>query len=190
MARKIDSLVGPGIPGLVFVTGPGDDGGAPNRAGGVVPAGGSASLGIRKTQSAPLILDLFYPAGAGNLSVTLRTPSGAYGPFPAPATENDTDFHNDGARFLLYHLGANVNFYRATDGKRELYVRFDEGAGNYAVELSGAGLPADRRFDATLNPSEFFQTPAPNAFTSSRSPLPAPGTCPGRSTSPTPFPAR
>jgi minor extracellular serine protease Vpr len=173
LARKIDSTVGPGIPGLVFVTGPGDDGGAPNRAGGVVTKGGTATISINKTQAGPLIFDLWYPAGGSrdNLDVTIQTPSGSFGPFAAPAAENSSDFQTGGGKFAYYHLGSAVHFYNAANAKREIYIRFDEGAGNYAVTLSGARLvSADRRFDATLNPSEFFQTPSPNAFTSFNAP--------------------
>src|SRR5262249_22609143 len=36
LCRKIDNTVGPGKPGLIFVTGPGDDGGRANRAGEIV----------------------------------------------------------------------------------------------------------------------------------------------------------
>ena len=67
---------GPGCPGLVFVTGPGDDGGAANRAGGYVAKGGTATIAIQKTQTAPLLFDLWYPAGTGTdnyLIVTLHT---------------------------------------------------------------------------------------------------------------------
>ena len=48
LARKIDATVGSGIPGLVFVTGPGDDGGIANRAGGNVAASATESIRIQK----------------------------------------------------------------------------------------------------------------------------------------------
>jgi hypothetical protein len=170
ISRKIDATVGPGIPGLVFVCGTGDDGGAPNRAGGVVPKGGSITLQINKTQTGPVAFDLWYPEGdpnqptKDNLDVTLHTLSGNYGPFPAPAGPNGVDDRSNAA-FDYYHRGSNQNFVSATNGKRNLYIYFKEGAGTYTVTLSGANLlTADRRFDVTLNPSEFFQTPSPNAF--------------------------
>ena len=168
LCAKIDSTVGPGIPGLVFVTGPGDDGGAANRAGGTVAKGGTATISIQKTQTAPLLFDLWYPAGTGtdNLIVTLHTPSGSFGPFATPVSESAFDHQTGGGKFDYYHLGANLDFYNANNNKREIYVLFNEGAGNYSVELSGANLSAGRRFDATLNRSEFPQLPSPNAFTS------------------------
>ncbi len=168
LCRKIDTTVGAGVHGLVFVTGPGDDGGAPNRAGGVVAKGGSATISIQKTQAAPLFFDLWYPAGSGsdNLSVTLHTPSGSFGPYATPSSENAFDHQTGSGKFDYYHQGANVDFYNASNNKREIFIVFKEGTGNYSVVLSGANLSGDRRFDATLNPSEFSQLPSPNAFTS------------------------
>ena len=168
LCAKIDSVVGPGIPGLVFVSGPGDDGGAANRAGGSVPKGGTATISIQKTQAGPLYFDLWYPAGNGmdNLIVTIHTPSGSFGPFATPATESSSDHQTGGGKFDYSHLGSSVDFYNATNNKREVYIVFKEGAGSYSVDLSGANLSGSRRFDATLNSSEFFQLPTPNAFTS------------------------
>jgi hypothetical protein len=40
LAKKIDATVGPGKPGLVFVTGSSDDGGIANHASATVSAGG------------------------------------------------------------------------------------------------------------------------------------------------------
>ncbi len=48
LCRKIDATVGPGHPGLVFVSGASDDGTAANRAGGFVGSGETVSLDIRK----------------------------------------------------------------------------------------------------------------------------------------------
>jgi minor extracellular serine protease Vpr len=170
IARKIDSIVGAGIPGLVFVTGTGDDGGVANRAGGLVPKGGSITLQINKTQSTPMALDLWYPEGdpnqpsKDNLDVSIHTPSGDYGPFPAPAGPNGFDDRPSPA-FDYYHRGSNANFENAINGKRNIYIYFKEGAGAYSVTLSGANLlTGDRRFDATINPSNIHQQPGPNVF--------------------------
>lgn len=60
LARKIDATVGPGIPGLVFVSPSGDFGGVANHAGGVVTAGGSVTLRVQKGTAPPLTFDLWY----------------------------------------------------------------------------------------------------------------------------------
>ena len=73
MARKIDSAVGPGIPGMVFVTGPGDEGGQPNRAGTAVAAGETRRLEIQKGATGNLRLELWYP-DSDRLNISMTTP--------------------------------------------------------------------------------------------------------------------
>ena len=77
-----------------------------------------------------------------------------------------SDYQAGGGKFDYYHLGANVDFFKAANNKREVFISFKEGAAAYSVVLSGANLSGNRRFDAVLNPSEFFQSPSPNVFTS------------------------
>jgi hypothetical protein len=87
LARKIDSVVGAGKPGLVFVTGPGDDGGAPNHAGGVVTQGATTSIQIQKGTAGTLRFDLWYP-GSDRFNVSIQTPSATFGPYAAPANNS------------------------------------------------------------------------------------------------------
>lgn len=88
LTRKIDDAVGPGKPGLIFVTGTGDDGGMANRAGGTVTAGEKVEIQIKKGSAGSLFLDLWYPDN-DRFDVTIQTPAGTYGPFMSPATNND-----------------------------------------------------------------------------------------------------
>jgi hypothetical protein len=57
LARKVDATVGPGKPGLVFVTGTSDDGGATNRASGTVAQDQTVTLDIQKESTGPLTFD-------------------------------------------------------------------------------------------------------------------------------------
>lgn len=50
-----------GIPGLVFVTGPGDDGGRDNRAGGTIKQGEDLELKFRKESKEPIYVQVWYP---------------------------------------------------------------------------------------------------------------------------------
>jgi subtilisin family serine protease len=52
LAMKIDATAG-NTPGIVIIPGAGDDGGQANRAGGTVPAGGSANIKITKGITGP-----------------------------------------------------------------------------------------------------------------------------------------
>jgi len=74
-------MVGPGKPGLIFVTGTGDDGGVPNHAAGMIPAGGKIELSLLKTSrdKENLGLDLWY-SDQDHIEIALQTPSGRYGP--------------------------------------------------------------------------------------------------------------
>jgi subtilisin family serine protease len=154
LCRKIDDTVGPGKPGLVFVTGPGDDGGMPNRAGGRIAPERTVSLQIRKGAPGVLDLDLWY-AGSDRLDVTVRTPSGTFGPYTAPASNND-QFFADEAEFDLFHQGSELDFFNASNGRRELFIRFSGPPGLYEIRLRGSVI-SNGRFNATINPSNIFQ---------------------------------
>ena len=159
-ARKINSVAGPGV---IVVNGPGDDGGMPNRATGMVTQGGTSSLQIRKGQSGVLRFDLWY-RGADRFNVTIVTPSGTFGPYAAPANNTSSSINQPGV-FTFYHNGASVPFYGAMNGKREIFCDISGPIGTYTFQLQGATIAADGRFDATLNPSTIFQPPAnSNAF--------------------------
>jgi hypothetical protein len=161
LCRKIDATVGAGKPGIVFVTGPGDEGGAANRAGGVVAEGETASIRIQKSAAGPLVFDLWY-ADDDRFDVTVGGPSGTGGPFVAPATESDSSV-TSGPGFACYHLGASVDFYGAENGKRELYVQLTGPAGEYTIDLFGRSV-ANGRFDATINPSGYTGAASGNRF--------------------------
>ncbi|HVF89375.1 MAG TPA: S8 family serine peptidase [Blastocatellia bacterium] len=154
ICRKIDSAVGPGKPGLVFVTGPGDDGGMPNRAGGVVQQGRGAAIQIQKGSDGPMRFDMWY-SGSDRFDVSVQTPSGLKGPYASPAT-NDARVNIDESEFNLAHLGSNSDFFNAANEKRELLIDFKGPAGLYTVTLNGATV-SNGRFDAIINPSTIFQ---------------------------------
>lgn len=88
LAQKIDTTVGPGIPGLVFVTGSSDDGGIANHAQATVAQVQTVTLDFEKLDANPLRLDLWYPQ-SDRYDVTIQTPAGTFGPFVSPATNND-----------------------------------------------------------------------------------------------------
>ncbi len=152
LARKIDATVGPGKPGLVFVTGPGDQGGQANRAGGNVTQGGTSAIQIQKNVAGTLLLDLWYP-GADRFDVSFVTPSGNFGPYTSPATNSAVDFQQTAA-FNYYHRGSSQVFYGSNSGKREIFVQLTGPVGTYTVNLVGATVSTGR-FDANINPSDF-----------------------------------
>ena len=163
LARKIDSVTGPTHPGIIFVTGPSDDGSSPNRAGGTIPAGGGITLNITKVAGTSPVMDLWYPVGAdAGLTVTVQTPDGTFGPYAPPANEDTWVNPVVAGQFYLYHSGMNTDFFNATSNKREIYLRLDGRAGTYSITLTQSPAATTKRFDATLNPSNLFSA---NAFT-------------------------
>jgi len=162
LSRKIDSTVGAGKRGLVFVTGPGDDGGMPNRAGGNLTQGGTAAIQVQKNGTGSLTLDLWYP-GDARFNVTIQTPSGTFGPYIAPAADNGAPFVQN-SQFNYYHRGPAVTFFGAQNGKREIFIQFlGATTGTFTVTLTAATVVSGGRFDATLNPSTIHVN---NRFTS------------------------
>lgn len=161
LARKIDATVGPGIPGLVFVTGPGDDGGMANRAGGNVGAGATETIRIQKGATGTLTFDLWYP-GADRFDVTIQTPTATYGPYTSPATNADFATTTN-SEFLYYQLGSSRVFTGAQNGKREVWIRITGPPGVYTVSLRGTTVTTGR-FDATLNPSQKYTSSDVNFF--------------------------
>jgi len=150
--REVDANFGAGIPGLVFITGTSDDGGAPNRATYIISQGETDTLKIQKSSNASVIVDLWYD-GNDRFDVSIKTPTMLYGPYVSPATNNDfTQISN--SEFLYYHNGSNVAFYNPTNGKREIYLRIDGAPGEYELILNGATI-SNGKYDATLNPSRF-----------------------------------
>ena len=155
--RKVDSIV---KPGLLFVNGPGDEGGMANRATGNVAANGNSAIQIQKSNPDPLRLYLYY-VGADRFDVTVTAPGGSFGPYLAPPN-NNLDIQNVGGQFDYYHLGSNFDyiFNGAMNGKRLIFMSLNGPAGTYTVQLHGATIAAGGHFDAGLNPSNIAQPPA------------------------------
>jgi minor extracellular serine protease Vpr len=159
LARKIDATVGPGIPGLVFITGPGDQGGVANRAGGNVAQGATEAIHIQKGLTGSLVVDLWYPE-ADRFDVTIQTPSATFGPYVSPVTNNDASTISN-ADFAYVHNGSSRDFNGAQNAKRQVWIRIDGPVGVYTISLRGTSVTTGR-FDVTLNPSDihtanFFQ---------------------------------
>lgn len=152
LCRKIDSTVGPGRPGLAFVTGSSDDGSAPNRVSGIVAPGETAEILVEKTDRWPLFVDLWY-TGEDRFDLEIETPSGRYGPYLAPAENSGFESITE-LDFFYYHLGSDVDGFQSDNAKREIYLRLDGLPGTYRMRISGA-LVRSGAFDATLNPSRF-----------------------------------
>lgn len=155
LARLIDETVRPGTPGLVFVTGPGDDGGVANRCGGVVASGATTSIQIQKGAAGTMVFDLWYP-GTDRFDVRLITPSGTFGPYAAPEADDGSAFVRN-AVFDYYNLGPDVDFFNADNSKREISLYIGGPIGTYTIELIGRQVTSGR-FDGTLNPASIFQS--------------------------------
>ena len=150
LSRKIDDTVGPDHPGVVFVTGTGDDGGPSKtqiRAGGDVPNGGTIDLRFELDTGAGR-LEVWYDRDEA-FAVSIQTPLGMLGPYAA------SRFESAGAGVGVYHHRGGDDFYGSENGKRLLHMVFDgaAGAGDYVLELEHAASSAgpNIRFDASLN---------------------------------------
>ena len=151
LSRKIDSTVGPDQPGVVFVTGTGDDGipsATQNRATGEVPNGGTLDLRFALDTGAGS-LEVWYDETEA-LTVRLRTPADVLGPYPAD------QFVSAGPGVRAYHYrGGGDDLYRSVNGKRLLHVVFDgaAGPGDYVVTLDHVvdATGSNVRFYASLN---------------------------------------
>ncbi|MEL6771872.1 MAG: S8 family serine peptidase [Bacteroidota bacterium] len=154
-ARDIDARFGPGFPGRVFITGSSDDGGVDNHAAGAVNASQSIDLEIEKA-STFLRLDLWY-AGSDRLTVEVVAPDGTVnGPYVPPG--NGARASASGPGFTLFHNGVGVDFWGATNGRRELLIDFNSATtGTYTVRLTGTSV-SDGGFQASLNPSSIIST--------------------------------
>lgn len=149
ISRKIDDTVGPDHPGVVVVTGTGDDGipsNTQNRAAGDVPNGGTVDLRFA-LDTGEADLQVWYDRSQ-ELAVSIDTPAGQFGPYPA------SQFAAAGTGFLAWHY-RDGGFYNSTNRKRMLFVRFDgaAGAGEYVVRLDHAASSAcsELPFVAFLN---------------------------------------
>jgi minor extracellular serine protease Vpr len=150
LCRKIDATVGPAIPGLIFVTGPGDDGGRANRAGGTIKQDTSVMLKVKKETKTPIRVELWY-SDTDRLDVSVHTPSGKFGPYPAPTKDKERQTANE-KEFVFHHNAGNARFYRPENKKREVFVELTGPVGDYALVLHGKTVE-NGRFDATLGPN-------------------------------------
>ena len=147
-AAAIDAAVGPGKPGIVAVTGTSDDGGADNYAEGRVAQGATVDLQIQKSvanAASNLRVWLWYP-GADQFDVTLVTPLGTFGPYPAPAANGSDNKNVGGANY--FHVGGSFN----SNGKRYILADISGGAGTYTLRMTGR-VVGSGAFQASLNPS-------------------------------------
>jgi subtilisin family serine protease len=147
LCRSIDAACGPGIPGMVVVSGPGDNGDRKIRAGGVVPQGGSLTLGVEKESEGEVIADIWYPA-TDRFHVRIQTPAGSHGPFAPPKTGDS----QTGTGFQYYHLASTRNLNLVKDGKRQIRVDLIGPPGTYAIHLIGTQVTSGR-VDAFLGPT-------------------------------------
>lgn len=143
------------------MTGPGDDGGSNDRAGGTLVLGETTALQIQKVSTGPLYFDLWY-SNRDRVAVSISTPGGVSGPFAPPASDGDTVYQSQ-PEFDLYHYGSDVDSYGAENDKRELFVNLDGPPGQYSVNLEPASI-VDGRFDATLNPATYTGGSPTNVF--------------------------
>lgn len=147
IARKIDAVVGPGKPGLAFVTGAGDDGGRDNHAGGVVAAGQTVQIRLQKGQAGTVQFQLWY-GEADRFTVSVTSPTATYGPYAPPANSGfDTRATTD------FNYGHNGSVYY-DNALRFVYVTLTGPVGTYTVSLTGTTVSSGR-FDAYLSPGYF-----------------------------------
>lgn len=147
LARKIDSIVGPGIPGLAFVTGSSDEGGLDNHAEATLAQGQTGSLEIEKLDGNPLRLEVWYPQ-TDRYDVSIQTPAGNFGPYVSPATNNTTD-RNSPTGISYIHSGSAVTNYGAVT-RRLVLIDFSGPAGRYTVSLR-ATTGSGAKYGAWLN---------------------------------------
>ena len=150
LSRKIDETVGPDHPGVVFVTGTGDDGSPSktnNRAAGDVPNGGTRDLRFALDTGAG-DLEVWYDRRQG-FAVSIDTPMGTLGPYPP------SQFEATGAGVQVFHYRGGDDFYGSENGKRLVFIRFDgaAGAGDYSLRLAhvAGSTGSSIHFDASLN---------------------------------------
>lgn len=161
IAQKIDAVVGPGKPGLVFITGTGDDGGRDNHASISFSAGQTGALQFQKGQTGTVVLQLWHSA-ADRLNVSVTSPTASYGPYAAPA---NTTFDTKTTTEFTYGQNGSI-YYNNT--KRLLYLTLTGPIGTYTLNLTAAtvGTASDSgTFDAYLTPG-FYSAANVNRFLS------------------------
>jgi minor extracellular serine protease Vpr len=164
LCRKIDETVGPHAPGLIFVSGPGDDGGRNNRASGIVKQDADEVIRIVKDSTDDVILDLWY-SDKDQIDVSVRSLGKLFGPFEGP-TKPDQRKSNSDETFQLLQNSGSARFFGPSNSKNEVYLKLRGPKGNYELSLHGRQI-SNGRFDATINPNAPTPTRAPfNRFES------------------------
>ena len=151
IAKKIDAVVGPGKPGLVFITGAGDDGGGDNHAFGTVAAGQNLALQFRKGQTGSVTLSLWYGA-SDRFAVSVSSPGASYGPYAAPANNS-----YDAQTTADFRYGQNGSVYYDNTW-RLIYLTVNGPVGNYTLNLSGTQIgnaAGAGQFEAYLTPTYY-----------------------------------
>ena len=150
LSRKIDETVGSDHPGVVFVTGTGDDGipsKTQTRAAGDVPNRGRRDLRFALDRGAG-DLEVWYDRRQG-FAVSIDTPMETLGPYPP------SRFEATATGVQVFHYRGGDDFYGSENGKRLLFIRFDgaAGAGDYSLSLDhvAGSTGSSIHFDASLN---------------------------------------
>ena len=158
LCQMIDRATGPGIPGLVLVTGTSDKGDRENRTRGLLQQDQVSTLHVDKEAHGEVFVDVWYP-GVDRVDVRITTPKGTFGPYNAPKWALGK--YERG--FQLYHFAAVRSTHRPASGKRQIRVDLIGPPGRYVIELYGAIIksPGGGRFDAFVapNPENPLQDP-------------------------------
>ena len=150
-AQLVNTVVGPGIPGIAFVTGTSDDGGMPNHAQTTVAQGQGVALNITQTGTVPFSLDLWYPT-TDLYTVTIQTPTATYGPYAAPATNTTCSDTQKTADFSYFQCGASNSTWGPVTA-RQLEIDFTGNPGNYTITIQGTKASGGQ-FNAWLSTDE------------------------------------
>ena len=151
-AKKIDSVVGPGKPGTVFVTGTGDDGGRNNHASGRVGAGQTVSLRFVKGRSDKAWVQIWYPE-SDRFSVSWQGPDDSQGPFTGPANNTNETRSFSGVNYA--HHGA-VYFGNRW---RRIQLELTGPVGTYTLQLTGNTVVSGD-FEALIWPAHYWYADA------------------------------
>ena len=150
ISRMLDSKVGPGMPGKVFVCGSSDDGALNNHAGGSFVQGDFIDLIISK-RTANVRLDMWY-SESDDIQFEIFGPNGSSGLLDLVSTPTG-DVRSFTSEYNYFNLGSDVDFFQSTNPRRELLIDFfATGNATYAIRMHGVSVN-DGRFDAILNPS-------------------------------------
>jgi len=162
-SKKVDATVGPGKPGIVYVQGSSDDGGEDNHALATVAPGQTVTLNIRKDDNLLLRFEAYYPQ-ADRYDVTVTTPTGSFGPYISPGTNNQSEIRRE-TPFTYSQFGSAVTLFGPIT-RRMVQVDFNGGPGNYAVTFratTGGGTPFHAHLNTAAGHGEFLDHVVPGA---------------------------